>query len=228
MKKLTKQTKPDKEKEIESVINSYIELLSYKKLEEIGISQDSINLDKLVLIINDIYNKLSLNTLLDNIINDINYKNISIDKLINTLGFNNLDDLLYKFKDILIKVINKLLITLENDNIKDKLKLSFLEFINNDFVNYKLSYIFDNEFISRTIDKVNNIINDIYLDNDIKNKNKEYSDILFKKLYDISIYELFFKNNEELDCFVKNILNNQYFNNSIQKNKRMLIKKIIS
>jgi hypothetical protein len=218
----------DKEKEIESVINSYIELLSYKKLEEIGISQDSINLDKLVLIINDIYNKLSLNTLLDNIINDINYKNISIDKLINTLGFNNLDDLLYKFKDILIKVINKLLITLENDNIKDKLKLSFLEFINNDFVNYKLSYIFDNEFISRTINKVNNIINDIYLDNDIKNKNKEYSDILFKKLHDISIYELFFKNNEELDCFVKNILNNQYFNNSIQKNKRMLIKKIIS
>src|SRR5690606_30040836 len=102
-------------------------------------------------------------------------------------------------RNILLKEIDKLLFLLENNNIKDKIKLSFLEFINSSLINYNLKDIFDNEFINKTIDNFNKIINDIYLDTELKDKNNQYKDILYKKIQDIDIYNLFLLNDDKLN-----------------------------
>lgn len=195
----------NKELEIENIINSYIELLSYKKLGDIGISEDTFNIDKLILIINDVYNHLNLDDFFYNIFNNINL-DISIEDIISILEFNNIDEFLNDKKELFIKILKNLQIKIEFLNIKDKIKYLVFEYLNKTFSNYNLKDLIDDEFLKTSICEINKKIISIYSSDDLKIKINNYSSILSKKLSELSIEDLFTTSNFEI--FINETINN--------------------
>lgn len=223
----------NKKFELNSLLVGFIDTLSKKKLEELGLNNEILNSNNINSLVERFVNHNSISDSINHmskaLIDDI--LNLKISFILNILGIKSLKDIPEKVDEQINLIKNQFIENIENrDNIDNLLKISTKDLINKGIYTQKLDLLFKDIEINEISNSVEKIVSNLFKTDIINTYKSKLSEGIYKVLEnkkgsDFINIESF---NNDIENFINDIKNSDYFKNELKDILNTLINNLFN
>ncbi len=224
----------EKKYELEILLTGFIDFISKKKLEEIGLTNDILNSENINILIEKFVHNEKVETsinhsstaLVDNILS------LEISQTFSLVGINSLKDIPNKFSEQIKITKNSIFESLENnkDNIQKITNKFSSELINKVIFSQPLTKLFDNIEQSEIENSIDVLTKDIFKTKAFNSYKENFLDGIYQKLVDKKLNEFITQESLENHIFkiTSDLINDEEIKNELNHVLKPVLEKLIS
>lgn len=222
----------EKKYELNSLITGFVDVLSKKKLEEIGLNNEILNSGNISNLVEKFVNhntiSESINHMSSALVEDI--LNLKLSFILNVLGIDNIQNIPEKLDEQINLTKNSFIENIKSmENIDVLINDSIKELANKGIFTKKLDLLFENIDINDINKNIDIIIKELYKTDIFNNYKTKYSDLIFNNLESKKVADFISSENltKEIETLIVDLLNNKELKVQLTNNLKPFISDIM-